>query len=140
MQDLGTLGGPDAIAGLINNKGDITGPSYTSIDPITGFPAAVHPFLWNKGTMIDLGSLGGTDSESTALNERGDIVGFSTLAGDLISHPFLWSKGQLTDLGTLGGNSGTTNWINDPATLRAKLTSPRPHLRITTVSSGRTAK
>jgi probable HAF family extracellular repeat protein len=120
MQDLGTLGGPDAIAGLINDQGEITGPSYLPIDPATGAPAAVHPFFWKNGTMIDIGSLGGTDSEPTSMNARGEVVGYSTLAGDATSHPFLWRRGKLRDLGTLGGNSGTTNWINDQGDIAGK--------------------
>jgi probable HAF family extracellular repeat protein len=79
MQDLGTLGGPDASANFINDQGDVVGPSFTAIDPGTGFPAALHPDLWNNGKMQDLGSLGGTDSEPTALNQRAEVVGFSTL-------------------------------------------------------------
>jgi probable HAF family extracellular repeat protein len=126
MQDLGTLGGPDAIAGLINNQGDVTGPSYTAIDPATGAPAAVHPFLWKNGNMIDIGSLGGSDSEPTAMNDRGEVVGFSGLPGDATTHPFLWSKGRLTDLGTIGGNNGTTNWINNNGDIAGKADLPGP--------------
>jgi probable HAF family extracellular repeat protein len=130
MQDLGTLGGPDAIAGLINDAGEITGPSYLPIDPATGVPSAVHPFFWKNGNMIDIGSLGGTDSEPTAMNARGEVVGLSTLAGDSTSHPFLWRRGKLTDLGTLGGNNGTTNWINDRGDIagKADLAGPTPQL------------
>jgi probable HAF family extracellular repeat protein len=130
MQDLGTLGGPDAIAGLINDEGEVVGPSYTPIDPVIGFPN-IHPFLWRNGNMLDLGTLGGSDSEPTALSQRGDVVGFSTLAGDLTSHPFLWRKGHLVDLGTLGGDSGTTNWINDRGDIVGKAdlpgTAPQVH-------------
>jgi probable HAF family extracellular repeat protein len=130
MQDLGTLGGPDAIGGLINDAGEITGPSYLPIDPATGAPSAVHPFFWKNGSMIDIGSLGGTDSEPTAMNERGEVVGLSTLAGDATSHPFLWRRGKLTDLGTLGGNNGTTNWINNQGDIagKADLAGPAPQL------------
>lgn len=130
MQDLGTLGGPDAIAGFINDQGEVSGPSYTAIDPAMGAPVAVHPFLWKEGTMIDLGSLGGTDSEPSGMNERGDVVGLSTLAGDAMSHPFLWTNGKLTDLGTLGGNNGNANWINESGDVvgRADLPGPAPQL------------
>src|SRR5215467_2030169 len=113
MQDLGTLGGPDADAELINDASQIAGISYTdSINPATGCPF-LHTFFWDKGTMFDIGSLGGTSTEVAALNQRGEVVGTSNLAGDQTFHPFLWNKGQLTDLGTLGGDNGQTNWIND---------------------------
>ena len=130
MQDLGTLGGPDALANFVNNEGDVAGPSYTPIDPVTGAPAAVHPFLWKNENMIDLGSLGGTDSEPLAMNESGDVVGLSTLAGDVIIHPFLWRQGKLIDLGTLGGKNANTNWINNHGDIagRSDLAGPAPQL------------
>jgi probable HAF family extracellular repeat protein len=117
MQDLGTLGGPDAAATVVNERGQIAGNSYinSTANP-TGCEAnipAQHPFLWDKGKMIDLGSLGGNCAATSAINNRGQVAAGSTLPGDLEFHPALWDHGTLTDLGTFGGTFGYTNWINE---------------------------
>src|SRR4029077_19992359 len=125
LQDLGTLGGPDACAVWANGRGQIAGASFanSTVNPDTGLPT-LDPFLWEDGKMLDLGTLGGTVGLAFMVNNRGQVIGQSSLAdipgaciggsgGAVGCHGILWERGVLTDLGTLGGNFSIANWIND---------------------------
>jgi probable HAF family extracellular repeat protein len=135
-RDLGTLGGPDAQAGLVNDDGQVGGISFVNSTPnsVTGFPT-LHPFLWHKGKMKDLGTLGGFGSPGTptspptvgvsGLNNRGQVIGLSPLAGDQIAHPFLWDDGNLVDLTVQsGGLIATADAINDAGQIVGNATFP----------------
>jgi probable HAF family extracellular repeat protein len=94
--DLGTLGGSEANATGINDRGQVVGYSNTT----TG---AIHAFLWEDGTMTDLGTLpGGIQSQAYAINSRGQIVGGgSDASGDM--RAVRWEDSTIVDLGTLPG-------------------------------------
>jgi len=120
MHDLGTLGGSDAVASLVNHRREVAGVSYTGTDPSTNCGVlfnsvlTTHPFFWDKNKgMVDIGTLGGTCAQPNAINNRGLVVGDSNLAGDATVHGFIWDHGVLTDVGTLGGSYSAAVWIND---------------------------
>ena len=115
MRELGTFGGPDGAAYLINELGQIVGQFTldSNPNPTTGFPTT-HSILWEpNGTPVDLGTLGGTNVNPWWINNLGQVVGQANLPGDSTYHAYSWDKGVLTDIGTLGGNLSVAFNVND---------------------------
>jgi len=126
-QDLGTLGGPDAAAFLVNQRGQVAGYSYTNSipNPDDCLPVELNlvclptldPFLWDPKTgMKDLGNFGDQAAAVNGLNNRGEVVGGLWLPGNQQIHPFLWDRNRLIDLvvppfGGLG--NGEASWVNE---------------------------
>lgn len=125
MQDLGTLGGPDAMALRINERGQIAGNSYINSELSDFCGLQTGGFLWEHGEMADLGGFGGTCTTVSDMNNRGQVVGGSLLAGDQAQHAFLWQNGKMTDLGTLGGNFASAVAINEAGDVVGFQTLPR---------------
>lgn len=132
MRDLGTLGGNDAWAWAINERGQILGWSYTNSTPNmgSGFPT-LDPFFYDKGQMQDVGTLGGVVGFPIAINNHGQVIGGSSTAASPTAcwvpmhqsveffnpgcDPFLWQSGKLIDLSsnTLDGSPQTADAISD---------------------------
>jgi probable HAF family extracellular repeat protein len=116
MQDLGTLGGTDALAALINEPGQVVGWSYTSTTQSGACsPFALGSFIWEKEKgMTNVGSLGGTCTVAEDLNNRGQVVGYSFTTGDTFERAFLSEHGSIQDLGgSLGSNYTGADAVND---------------------------
>src|SRR5439155_962661 len=113
MQDLGTLGGPDAQSNFVNDQGQVAGFSYTDStpNPSTSIPT-LHPSLWQNGVLADLGTLPGDRfSVPFAINSRNQVVGEScpqSCENHLKNHAVLWENGSIFDLNSLivNGHSG----------------------------------
>jgi len=136
MQDLGTLGGPEAVGFLVNERGQVAGYSFPNATPNSdngpcppNLPTQ-EPFFWDKHSgMIDIGNFGGTCGLANALNNRGQVAGQSYLAGNTTAHAFLWdrrSHPQLRDLGTLGGDNASGEWLNDAGDVVGYADVPNP--------------
>jgi len=115
IRDIGTLGGPDAFAVIVNKYDEISGVSFVddTRNPTTDYPT-VGAFFWKNGKMQDVGTLGGVFTGMTYLNDRGEVFGSSDLADDLEAHAYVWSLQRgITDLGVLGGTFSNANWANN---------------------------
>src|SRR6185503_2738093 len=94
MQNLGTLGGTESLAFMINEAGDVLGDSLIAGNQY------YRSFILRNGLMTDLGTLGGNWNTAYDMNNLGHVVGEAeTAAGTTM--PFIWRNGVMTDLNTL---------------------------------------
>ncbi|HVO61098.1 MAG TPA: hypothetical protein VMT53_09185 [Terriglobales bacterium] len=129
VKDLGTLGGANAVAEGISDRGWVVGDADLPGDQ------SVHATLWRNGVVTDLGTLGGVNSQEQwpVKDNRGLIVGDAETAAEdpfdedfcgfdynagvpssgLICVGFLWRNGVMTALPTLGGNNAQALGINN---------------------------
>lgn len=99
VTELGTLGGPESAATLVNENGLVAGDSTVAA-------GGHHAFVY-RGAIRDIGNLGGPETFPFALSASGLVTGESQLQGDVFrAHAFVWdpATGGMTDLGTLGGH------------------------------------
>jgi probable HAF family extracellular repeat protein len=108
---LPTLGGNNAQAAAINNRGQIVGISETAVQD-SGCPAnkprkIISPAMWEKGEAHALPTLAGDlDGFVQGINDRGQAVGSTGTCGNLSIHAVLWENGTASELLGLNGHTG----------------------------------
>lgn len=128
MTPLPTLGGNNAIADALNNRGQITGVAENATKDKSCPSPQVLDFeavIWGPGPgqIQGLPPLpGDTVGFALGINDLGQVVGSSgTCANTGVnvnglfygSHAVLWENGSVTDLGNLGGTQGKAGAINN---------------------------
>jgi probable HAF family extracellular repeat protein len=111
IYNLGTLGGNNTRTFAVNDRGQVTGDSETSV--ITPVPfLSPQAFRWSKEK--GLVALPGIEHASFAsdINNKGEV------AGRFGGHAALWrANNTLQDLGTLFGDTSFATALNDSATV-----------------------
>ena len=106
MTALPTLGGNNAQALGINNRGQVVGQAETpNLDPCSPFAQETKPVIWQHGVVREvLPTFGGSAAVANAINDDGDAVGISGCNPTF--YAVLWRHGAPTNLGSLGGVAG----------------------------------
>jgi probable HAF family extracellular repeat protein len=110
LANIGGLGGFQAGAFAINDKGVVVGYSY-----LYGLYPLYRAFAYDASSqrMTALPTLGGSNSVAYDINKSGVIVGGASLPNDAGYHAFRFTKrGGIEDLGTLVGNWSEAHGIN----------------------------
>ena len=111
ITEIPTLGGLNASASGVNERGQVIGTSDVTFFS-NGVNPIYHPFPYSNGVILDLGTLGATNAWAAAINSRGQVAGYTrTLNG--YEEAFVYTTGALTALGDLGAGMSQANAIND---------------------------
>jgi probable HAF family extracellular repeat protein len=126
MRALPTLGGNNAQASGINNRGQIAGfAETTTVD--SGCPPnrITMGVLWEKGKPIALPPLDGDpDAVAFGINDQGQAVGYSGTC-TAANHAVLWENGSPTSLPDLGVEGLSLAWgINDQGQIVGEVLRP----------------
>jgi probable HAF family extracellular repeat protein len=123
MQDLGTLGGPNAGPGQMNEIGDVTVAGDTGVpDPLGedacgfGTHQTCLSFVWHNGRRTLIPTLGGNNGNVAKINNRGRVLAFAEtstqdpacLFPQVLRHEaFIWhpQSGEIDRLPPLAGDS-----------------------------------
>jgi probable HAF family extracellular repeat protein len=106
MTALPTLGGPNAAAFEINDRGASVGTSETTIGPCGPFAFYFDGVIWGrkKGEIKTLPPLSGDDASiAGAINDKNEAVGTSGTCAAGGIEAVLWRNSTPINLGTLGG-------------------------------------
>ncbi|HLJ90673.1 MAG TPA: hypothetical protein VKZ53_27950 [Candidatus Angelobacter sp.] len=114
MSALPTVGGNNAEAFAINDRGQIAGFAETAVSDST-CPAGVvsktnAPVKWERGQAHALPTVAGDpDGQAQGINERGQVVGYS---GNCTTahHAMLWEDGNAIPLPGLGPERSNIAW------------------------------
>ncbi|MGA8533051.1 MAG: hypothetical protein WB615_02955 [Candidatus Tumulicola sp.] len=128
MKPLATLGGNNAYAAGVNERGQIVGWAENSVhDPTCEQPAHVLQFeavVWEPDAQRTVRALkpfgDDPDGAATAVNDNGQIVGISGTCDQQVGrfsarHAVMWVRGVPSDLGSLGGVAWNTPTAIDAA-------------------------
>ena len=114
VRDLGTLGGPNANVGALNDYGQIAGSAT-----VDAAGEVYHAYRWSKATgMVDLNPPGSGRSFGNAINNRGWVAGaVATAPGRSPLHAFRWTPASgVVDLGSFG-NVSSASALNEAGTV-----------------------
>jgi probable HAF family extracellular repeat protein len=138
VRDIGTLGGPGAIASAVNDLGQVVGTAS-----VNAAGTLSHAYRWSRQTgMIDLGRRLPGESSGTDINNFGQVTGGAVFSPGQARRGFLWTPETRTvvnigtiDLSSYGSalnDAGTITGLTGGDTIRAFRWTRREGMRIIT--------